>query len=80
MKKVGPSLFTEVSRILRPNGCLAIVECKKEDQPFGPLKHQRNAPEEIEAVVIPCSFKKIGYHDLEYTYLIQFAPRLPKKE
>jgi ubiquinone/menaquinone biosynthesis C-methylase UbiE len=73
LKKVGPSIFTEVSRILKPGGCLAIVECKKEDQPFGPMKYQRNAPDEIEAVTVPCGFKKIQYHDLGYNYLIQFC-------
>ena len=73
LRKVGSSIFTELYRILKPDGCLAIVECKKEDQPFGPLKHQRNAPDEIEAVVLPCGFKRTGYNDLGYNYLIQFA-------
>ena len=51
---------------------LSIVECKKEDQPFGPPKHLRYSPDEIEAALIPYNFKKASYHDLGYTYLIQF--------
>ena len=73
LERVGPFLFTEIFRILKPSGCLAIVECKKEEQDFGPAKHLRHAPEEIEAVVLPRGFKRTGYMDLGYNYLIQFT-------
>jgi precorrin-6B methylase 2 len=74
LRKTGPSIFSEVFRMLNPGGCLAIVECKKEEQAFGPPKHMRNAPDEIEAVVISCGFRKIDYIDLGYNYMIQFVP------
>ncbi|BBO78569.1 SAM-dependent methyltransferase [Desulfosarcina widdelii] len=74
LKKTGPSIFSEVSRILKPEGCLAIVECKKEEQSFGPPKHMRNTPDEVEAVAVSCGFRKIDYTDLGYNYMLQFAP------
>ena len=73
LRQVGPSIFAEIARILKKDGCLAILECKKEDQSFGPPKHMRNAPDEVEAVVIPCNFVKKSYTDLGYNYLIQFT-------
>jgi ubiquinone/menaquinone biosynthesis C-methylase UbiE len=73
LKRVGPSIFSEVARILRPGGCLAIVECKKEHQPFGPPMHMRNSPDEIEAALVPYGFEKAGYVDLGYNYLIHFT-------
>lgn len=75
LNQVGPSIFAEIFRILKPGGCLAIVECKKEDQSFGPPKHLRHAPDEIEVLAAPCGFMRIAYNDLGYNYLIQFTPR-----
>ena len=72
LKQAGPSIFSECRRILKPGGLLAVVECKKEDQPFGPPKEMRNTPEDIETAVLPFGFEKKGYHDLGYNYLIQF--------
>jgi len=75
LRQVGPSIFTEISRILKPDGCLAIVECKKENQSFGPPKHLRNSPDEIETALIPYCFERVSCNDLGYNYLIQFARR-----
>lgn len=75
LKEVAPAIFAEVSRILKPGGLMAVVECKKEDQPFGPPKHMRNSPDEIEAALIPYGYDRISYNDLGYTYLIQFSHR-----
>jgi len=75
LKQDGPVIFAEVSRILKPGGRLAVVECKKEDQDFGPPKHMRNAPDEIEAALVPHGFEKVQYDDLGYNYLIQFILR-----
>ncbi len=72
LSQVGPSIFAETSRALKPKGCLAIVECKKEEQSFGPPKEMRNAPEDVESVVVPCGFRKVRYTDLGYNYMIQF--------
>jgi hypothetical protein len=65
-------LFKKIQRILKPSGRLAIIECKKEKQPFGPPMHLRISPQEMEASLSPIGLKKIDYQDLGYTYLIQF--------
>lgn len=68
----GKSLFREVHRISKPSGRLAIIECKKEEQPFGPPIHLRISPHELEASLSSLGYQKIDYRDLGYTYLIQF--------
>lgn len=74
LEQIG-GLLTEISRILAPGGCLAVIECKKEDQPFGPPQHMRYRPDDIETALKPYGFEKTGYHDLGYNYLILFALR-----
>lgn len=66
-------LFKEIYRILKPSGRLAVIECQKEEQPFGPPMHLRISPQELEASLIAFGFMRIGYLDLGYTYLIQFG-------
>jgi ubiquinone/menaquinone biosynthesis C-methylase UbiE len=70
--KDGEKIFKEIYRILKPQGRLAIIECKKEDLPFGPPKHRRHSAEELEEVVRVYGFKKTEYVDLGYNYLIEF--------
>lgn len=70
---VEKTLFQEVRRSLKPTGRLAVIECKKEEQPFGPPLHLRISHQELEASLTPMGFMKSGYLDLGYTYLIQFA-------
>lgn len=65
-------LFTEISRVLKPGGRLAILEFKKEEVGFGPPLHIRLLPEEIEAAIARYGFKKTGLRNFEYSYLIQF--------
>ena len=50
---------TEVVRVLKKNGLLAIIEFKKVDGPPGPPLSSRLAPEEIEEKVIPYGFEII---------------------
>ena len=69
---VKKTLFKEIQRILKPSGRLAIIECKKEEQPFGPPMHLRISPQELELSLSPLGFRKSDYRDLGYTYLIQF--------
>ena len=73
VRKAGLTLFGEIHRVLKPGCRLAIIECKKEDQPFGPPKHIRLSPEEVDDAVSGHGFKKISLTDLGYSYLIQFS-------
>ena len=70
--KHGDMLFNEIRRILKPGGRMAIVECKKEDQPWGPPIHIRLSPDQIREVVLPFGFKETDLVDLGKNYLIQF--------
>ena len=72
LSKIEKTLFTEIRRILKPDGRVAVIECKKEDRPSGPPKHMRVSPEELEASIMKYGFKKLGLKDLGYNYMIQF--------
>jgi ubiquinone/menaquinone biosynthesis C-methylase UbiE len=67
------SLFGEIHRVLRRGGRLAVIECKKEEQQFGPPLSMRLSPEEIESSAIRYGFEKVGLVDLGFNYLIIFA-------
>ncbi len=67
------SLFLEAARVLKPDGRLAVMECKKEEMSFGPPLHMRLSPEEVEALAVGCGFLKTGCTDLGYNYLIMFS-------
>lgn len=67
------NLFNEIQRVLKPSGRLAIIECKKEDRPFGPPMQRRLSPEELTAIAIQSGFHQIAFSDLGHNYLIQFA-------
>ena len=69
---VGPVLFPEIIRVLKPGGSLAVVECKKEDRPWGPPKHVRLSPKQVEAMVGPYGFERVGLVDLGKNYLVRF--------
>ena len=66
-------VFAEVGRVLKPHGRLAIIECKKEEQPWGPPKDMRISPEEMIKGLEPHGFKDAEYADLGKTYMLQFA-------
>ena len=66
------SLFHEIRRVLKPAGRVAVIECKKEEQPFGPPMDRRLSPDEIEQSVHKFGFDQPDFTDLGYTYLIQF--------
>jgi ubiquinone/menaquinone biosynthesis C-methylase UbiE len=50
--------LTELTRVLKPGGCLAIVEFNKIDGPPGPPRHIRLDPAEVEALVAPYGFAR----------------------
>nr|WP_319491730.1 class I SAM-dependent methyltransferase [uncultured Desulfobacter sp.] len=65
-------LFFEAARVLKSTGRLAVMECKKQEMPFGPPIQMRLYPEEVEGLAAAYGFKKIGYTDLGYNYLAIF--------
>ncbi|AFM23812.1 methyltransferase domain-containing protein [Desulfomonile tiedjei] len=66
-------LFSEVRRVLRPHGRVAIVECKKEHWYWGPPEHIRLASEDIDISIAPFGYEKIGLTDLGLNYMIKFV-------
>lgn len=65
-------LFSEMRRILRPGGVLAVLECKKEETSFGPPLHSRLSPDDVAELVAPQGFRKESELLLERTYLACF--------
>ena len=65
-------LFSEIARILKPNGQLTLIECKKEEMPFGPPLHMKISASELEEKMATYYFKKTGYMDLGYNYMMTF--------
>ncbi|MBN2688703.1 MAG: methyltransferase domain-containing protein [Deltaproteobacteria bacterium] len=62
---------TEVKRLLKPKGMLAIVEIKKEETPFGPPQHMRLSPDEL-TERIPLSPKEtVNINDYFYLQLFE---------
>jgi ubiquinone/menaquinone biosynthesis C-methylase UbiE len=66
--------LAEMTRLVKPDGLLAIVEFEKIDGPPGPPRHIRLDPDEVEELVTPFGFsrqkvKKLG----PYNYLITFV-------
>lgn len=67
-------LFREIRRVMKPGGRLCIIECKKEEMPFGPPLSMRVSAGDLEAWVPAYGFHKDGLTDLGYNYLIRFVP------
>jgi len=55
---------TEVKRLLKPGGRLAVVEIRKEDTPFGPPLEIRVSPEELRRMINlkPVGVRSAGEH------------------
>jgi ubiquinone/menaquinone biosynthesis C-methylase UbiE len=66
-------LFGEAHRVLKREGRLAVIECKKEEQQFGPPLTMRLSPEEVESSAIRYGFEKVKLVDLGFNYLIIFV-------
>ncbi len=61
----------ELHRILRAGSKVAILELKKEEQPFGPPLSQRLAPDQVETAFARQGFTRTSLTDLGFTYLMQ---------
>jgi ubiquinone/menaquinone biosynthesis C-methylase UbiE len=73
LKDTGETIFSEIQRVLKSEGRLFIIECKKEDTMFGPPLSMRISPDEIEEYVYTYGFENIGLVDLGYNYMIKFT-------
>lgn len=73
LKIIEQGLAVEIQRILKPEGKVAILECKKEEQPFGPPIERRLSPEQVRKTFSQQGFKELTYLDLGYNYLLIFA-------
>jgi len=65
-------LFTELKRVLKKNGAVAILECHKKRKGFGPPEHVRMSPEELGAFLQPYGFKLNVLKEMEHNYLALF--------
>ncbi len=73
LKRDGARIFGEVHRVLKPEGRLALISFKKEDQPWGPPIEQRQSAGEIAALLAPWGFSRVRLDDLGPNFLIQLA-------
>lgn len=72
LPEIERTIFNEIGRVLKPGGRVAVIECKKEKQPFGPPMHMRLSPGDIRESIQKFGFKKLNFCDLGYNYMIQF--------
>jgi|GEM_PF-14662 len=72
LAKIESTIFNEIRRALKPGGKLSIIECRNEDQNFGPPKYMCLSPGEIEASITRYGFRKVDMFDLGRNYMIQF--------
>ena len=69
--RIDQGVLTEIVRVVRQTGTLAVMEFKKIDGPPGPPKHIRLSPEDVAYRLGPYGFKKERTADVgPYNYLI----------
>ena len=67
------SVLKQIKTILKPNGCLAVIEFKKIEGPPGPPVQIRLSDNEVETMVTGYGFKKDKTVDIgDYNYLMTF--------
>jgi ubiquinone/menaquinone biosynthesis C-methylase UbiE len=71
----GEALFSEIRRVLKPGGRVAVVEFKKEEMDFGPPVDIRLSPKDVEDLLTPYGFQKRSVTDLGCSYMIQLSLR-----
>lgn len=72
------ALLGEVSRVLAPGGCLAVVEFKKADTRPGPPLAIRLSPEDLAALVEPSGFQQARLVDLGPSLYLALYRRGPR--
>jgi ubiquinone/menaquinone biosynthesis C-methylase UbiE len=74
LARISEGALQEISRVLKKQGVLAIVEFKKIDGLPGPPLSSRLAPEEVEERVTPCGFDRVGHREIgAYNYMLRFV-------
>ena len=73
LEDAGKIIFPEIRRVLKPEGRLIIIECKKEDMKIGPPLNMRISPAEMKEHVCAFNFEKVDLVDLGYNYMIKFV-------
>ncbi|MFA8343460.1 MAG: class I SAM-dependent methyltransferase [Rhodothermaceae bacterium] len=73
LEATGDDLFKEIFRVLKPEGRMITIDCKKEENGFGPPLHLRISPDELEKIVLNQRFKKLKLTDLGHFYMYQFS-------
>ncbi|MDC7126294.1 MAG: methyltransferase domain-containing protein [Spirochaetales bacterium] len=73
LKQFADTIFCETRRILKPQGRLFIVECKKKEVPFGPSMAARMSPDELSEIVCAFNFSNLGLSDLGHNYMVEYG-------
>jgi len=68
------AMFTEFRRVLKPDGMLAVLECKKEEADFGPPLHSRLLVDDVDGLAVSCGFERMSELTMKYTYLACYKP------
>ncbi len=66
-------VLSEAYRILKPDGRLYVLECKKETSDKGPPLHFRLSEDQVAAWAQEAGFSKTCIKDLGYNYLLEFV-------
>jgi len=73
VNKNSDSLFQEISRVLKKEGRLFIIECSDKDLSYGPPLSMRISPQDVEGMVVKHGYKKTKTVDLGFNYLLGFG-------
>ena len=68
---VDQQAMKEVTRVIKPQGTLAIVEYKKTDGPPGPPKPVRLSPREVDALLSPYGFNQKHLTEIGESHYLQ---------
>jgi ubiquinone/menaquinone biosynthesis C-methylase UbiE len=67
------AVLKQIKTLLRPGGCLAVIEFQKKDGPPGPPADIRLTRQETEELVTGLGFKKTNVADIgDYNYMVTF--------